>query len=768
MKLRSPRLRSPRFRPLLAAAAMLALAVPQVAMAQYTLNVREADIRAFVADAAEVTGRTFIVDARVQGKVSVVSERPLSRSEYFEVFLSTLRANGLVAVPTGNGAFRVQPAEGAASQPTRIGSKGAARNQMITEIVRLRAIDAAQAVETLRPLVSKEGAITANKSGNSLVIVDYADNMARIRALVAQIDRDNASTQTILLEHAGAREIATALTQLIPAGGEGGRALATVVAVDSANAVLMRGERDTLARLAAMARQLDAKAATGGEIKVLWLDYADAAVLVPVLERLVGGQGGTEVASGSQAPVSLGGVGSSQTSNAGTLGGTTPPSTMGAGAAAGTGAGSGSKASVNPTGATTGGLGSGAIKLANGRGTATITRYPGANAIIIAAPADDQRRLTELVRQLDIPQEQVLVEAIIVEISNDVARELGVQFLFGGKDKPFAVTNFGNSSPNIIDVAGGLLANKLDQTTTVVNGSTVTTTTNSTAGDLLKQNAASKILAASGGYSGFLTQLGNNTYLGALINAVATDKNSNILSTPHITTNNNVPASILFGKEIPVATGEALSSANFNNTFRTISRQNVGIELDVTPQINAGDQVRLDLRQEVSSIAGTVSSRSDDIIVNKREIKTTVTVGDREIVALGGLLDDNEQRTLQKVPLLGDVPVLGELFKSRGRSHVKTNLMVFIRPTIMRNANDRQELTARRYGVVRNAQRAFEPGREPGIDDLVEDYLGATAPVAPGKVVAVAPGDTVIAPKAAAERPSTELPPADTAQPARP
>lgn len=747
---------------------MLALAVPQVAMAQYTLNVREADIRAFVADAAEVTGRTFIVDARVQGKVSVVSERPLSRSEYFEVFLSTLRANGLVAVPTGNGAFRVQPAEGAASQPTRIGSNGAARNQMITEIVRLRAIDAAQAVETLRPLVSKEGAITANKSGNSLVIVDYADNMARIRALVAQIDRDNASTQTILLEHAGAREIATALTQLIPAGGEGGRALATVVAVDSANAVLMRGERDTLARLAAMARQLDAKAATGGEIKVLWLDYADAAVLVPVLERLVGGQGGTEVASGSQAPVSLGGVGSSQTSNAGTLGGTTPPSTMGAGAAAGTGAGSGSKASVNPTGATTGGLGSGAIKLANGRGTATITRYPGANAIIIAAPADDQRRLTELVRQLDIPQEQVLVEAIIVEISNDVARELGVQFLFGGKDKPFAVTNFGNSSPNIIDVAGGLLANKLDQTTTVVNGSTVTTTTNSTAGDLLKQNAASKILAASGGYSGFLTQLGNNTYLGALINAVATDKNSNILSTPHITTNNNVPASILFGKEIPVATGEALSSANFNNTFRTISRQNVGIELDVTPQINAGDQVRLDLRQEVSSIAGTVSSRSDDIIVNKREIKTTVTVGDREIVALGGLLDDNEQRTLQKVPLLGDVPVLGELFKSRGRSHVKTNLMVFIRPTIMRNANDRQELTARRYGVVRNAQRAFEPGREPGIDDLVEDYLGATAPVAPGKVVAVAPGDTVIAPKAAAERPSTELPPADTAQPARP
>ncbi|TXI12761.1 MAG: type II secretion system protein GspD, partial [Novosphingobium sp.] len=293
---------------MLLGAAALALAVPQAALAQYTLNVREADIRAFVADAAEVTGRTFIVDSRVQAKISVVSDRPLSRSEYFEVFLSTLRANGLVAVPTGNGAFRIQPAEGAASNPSRIGSRGAALSQMVTEVIRLRAIDAAQAVETLRPLISKEGAITANKAGNSLVVVDYADNMRRIRALLADIDRDNAATQTVILDHAGAREIATALSQLVPAGGEGARALATVVAVDSSNAVLMRGEPATLAKLAAMARQLDAKAATGGEIKVVWLDYADSAALVPVLERLLGGQGGGEVASASAAPVSHGGV----------------------------------------------------------------------------------------------------------------------------------------------------------------------------------------------------------------------------------------------------------------------------------------------------------------------------------------------------------------------------------------------------------------------------------------------------------------------------
>ncbi len=733
---------------MLLGAAALALATPQVAWAQYTLNVRDADVRAFVADAAEVTGRTFIVDGRAQAKISVVSDRPLSRSEYFEVFLSTLRANGLVAVPTGNGAFRIQPAEGAATNPTRMGSKGAAQSQMVTEVIRLKTIDAAQAVETLRPLISREGALTANKAGNSLVVVDYADNLRRIRALVATIDRDSTTSQTVMLDHAGAREIATALTQLVPASGEGGRSLATVVAVDSANAVLMRGDASTLAKMAAMARQLDARAALGGEIKVVWLDYADSAALVPVLERLVGGQGGGEVASASAAPVSLGGVGGSASSTAGTQGSTGP--------SAGTGG-----TATSPIGATSGGLGTGPIKLANGRGNATITRYPGANAIIIAAPADEQRRLSEVIRQLDIPQEQVLVEAIIVEISNSVARDLGVQILFGGKDKPFAVTNYSNTSPNIIDIAGGLLADSLNQTTTVVNGATVTTTTNSVSGDLLKQNAASKVLAARGGYSGFLTELGNNTYLGALINAVQTDRDSNILSTPHITTNNNVPASILFGQEIPVSTGEALSSGNFSDTFRTIQRQNVGIELDVTPQINAGNMVRLDLRQEVSSIAGTVSSKSDELIINKREIKTTVTVGDREIVALGGLLDDNESRTLEKVPFLGDIPVIGELFKSRGRSKVKTNLMVFIRPTILRNAADRAALTARRYGIVRGAQTDFDPKREPSIDDLIVDYMGAVPPAAPQAEVAVlSAGDTLIRPRAAATPlEQTELPP---------
>lgn len=735
---------------------LVALALPAPAFAQYRLNVREADVRAFIADAAEVTGRTFIVDARVTGKVSVASERVLSASEYFEVFLATLRANGLVAVPTGNGAFRIQPMEGAAAQPTARGVS--ARNQMVTEVIRLRVIDVAQALEALRPLVGKDGALTANKTGNSLVVVDYADNVARLRALARQLDQDRASFLTIDLAHLGAREMATALGQLI-ASGEGGRAMATVVPVESANAVALRGEPTVLAGLAQIARRLDAQAggtaAGGGAIRVLWLDHADAALLVPVLERLAGGSGG-EASAGSAAPVSLGGV------NGSSLAGTGMVGSAGTGGMAGPGMGTGpfgnpalsNPAGSNPSGGTTGSLGSGPIRLDGGRGTVTITRYPGANAVIIAGPADEQRRLADLVRALDRPQRQVLVEAIVVEVSDDVARRLGVQMMIGGKNQPFAVTSFSNGAANILDLAGGLYADRLDQTTTVINGSTVTTSTNSTLGDSLRSNAAQAALAARGGIAGWATALGGTGFFGALIDAIHSDSNSNVLSTPHIVTNDNVPASILFGKEIPVATGEALSGS-LAGAFRTIQRQNVGIELDVTPQINGGSAgfdggegdagaVRLDLRQQVSSVAGPVSSTNGELVVNKREIRTTVTVGDGEIVALGGLLDDAERRTLEKIPVLGDMPVLGELFRSRSKTHVKTNLMVFIRPTILRGGLDRAALTARRMASVRGAQVRFAPGRDPSIDELVTDYLG------PAHAAPPAPGDVLIAPPSAA------------------
>ncbi|RVT41006.1 type II secretion system secretin GspD [Sphingobium algorifonticola] len=707
------------------AALALALAVPLASpvTAQQTLNVRDADIRAFIQDAARVTGRTFIIDSRVQGKVSVVTDRPLSKSEYFEIFLSTLRANGLVAVPSAGGAYRIQPADGAAGQPSSVG-RAANRNQFVTEVFRLRSIDAASALETLRPLVSRDGSVTANRAGNSIVVADYADNIQRIRQVIGRIDRDSAATEMVMLKNAGAREIATSLQALVGGGAGGGgegapaaMAPATVVPIDSSNAIAIRGDAGTVARLAAMARDLDRQAASGTEIRVFWLEHADAEKLLPVLQQLVGQGGGTQAVEAAAA------------------------------------VGKGGPQSATPAAAP-----SASVSTASGNGIATrgpaiVTRYEGANAIIVAANSDVQRMLGETIRQIDTRREQVLVEAIIVEIGDSAARQLGVQFLLGSTSTGFAATNYSNANPNILTLAGAYASTELGQTeTTVVAPDGTRTTTRTTEnGDLsntLQQAAVDSLLNATGGFGGVATSLGQNGIFGAIINAVRSDTDSNILSTPSVMTLDNQKASILVGQDVPLTTGEALSQ-NFDNQFRTVQRQNVGIQLDVKPQINAGGAIKLFLRQEVSSIAGPVSSNNSDLIINKREIETTVTVDDGEILALGGLLDDNERRTIERIPFLSDIPLLGELFKSRSRSRAKTNLMVFIRPTILRSKADAQRMTAQRYGYIRGQQLLGNPDAEPSLDALVRDYMGAVPPVA------VKPDDVTVegVPQAAAQPP---------------
>lgn len=668
---------------------MLALAAYAPVIAQTTLNLRDADVRAFIQDASRVTGRNFIIDGRVQGKVTVVSDRPLSRSEYFEVFLSTLRANGLVAIPTSNGAYRIQPAETAAAQPGKIGLSGAARNQFITEVFRLRSIEASSAVDTLRPLVSREGSVTANRGANSLVVADYADNIRRIRSLLQRIDSDGASTELIALKNANARDLATSLQQLITGssgGGENARGGVAIVAIDSSNSLALRGDRGTVSRFAAIARDLDKRAASGAEVRVIWLQHADAAKLLPVLQQLVG-----------QAAVSGGSDSASSSASA--------------------------PASATPTPVS--------APSSGGRNAPVIARYEGANAIIISAPSDMQRTLGDVVRQLDTRREQVLVEAIIVEISDTAARKLGVQFLLGGKpgsNIPFAATNYSNAAPNILTIAGAVAARDLNTTTTTINGNTTTTTTNNPVSDQLAQAAVNSVLGAAGAFGGFATNVGNNGIFGAIINAVQQDNKSNILSTPSVVTLDNQEAKILVGQEVPITTGEKLGG-NFDNAFRTVQRQNVGIQLEVKPQVNEGDAIKLFIRQEVSSIAGPVTNNGSDLILNKREIQTTVTVDDGQIVALGGLLDDNERRTIEKIPLLGDIPGLGQLFRSRAKSREKTNLMVFIRPTILRNAEDARKLAERRYGYIRDQQLLLRPNEEPSLDELVRDYMGAELPL---------------------------------------
>ncbi len=693
-------------RKIIHAAAFGALLFAEPLYAQYQLNVREADIRAFVQDAARVTGQTFIVDGRVQGKVSVVSDRPLSRSEYFEVFLSTLRANGLVAIPIRGGGYRVQQADGAATQPTRVGSGRATASQFVTEVFRLRSIDAAAAVETLRPLVSREGSITANKNANSLVVADYADNIRRMRDLIRQIDRNSDTSQVIALKNAGAREIATSLQTLSGQGGEAGRAPVTIVSFDSSNSIALRGDPSAVARFASMARDLDHRAESGAEIRVYNLQHADAATLLPTIQALIGNGGGQnqtqalpsqQPAGGSQGP---GGASISSGFNANQ---SIAPATTG-------------PISVSSNG---GGIAK--------RGPVIVTRYEGVNALIIAANPDVQRQLGELIRQIDGRPVQVVIEAIVVEIGDDAAKKLGVQFLFAGENAPFVSTSYSNASPNILTLGGAYGATRLSETTTTVNGTTTVTSNSSALGNSLQEAAVASLLGSTGGLGGVALRSGGNLF-GAIINAVQSDTQSNLLATPHITTLNNRKANFLVGQEIPIATGEALST-NFDNAFRTVQRQEVGIKLEVTPQVNDNGEVTMVINQEVSSVAGPVSSRDSDLIVNKRQFQTTMVAQDGEIMAIGGLLNDDERRTIEKIPLLGDLPVVGNLFKSKSRSRSKTNLVVFIRPTVLRTNADGQIMTAQRYNYARRLQLLRNPDLEPSLDELLRDYMGAAPPV---------------------------------------
>lgn len=689
-----------RLAPALLALWLAAAPVLAPALAQQTVNLRDADVRAFIQDVSRATGRTFIIDPRVQGKVSVVSERPLDQAGYFELFLSTLRANGLVVTPAAGGAFRVAPADGAATQP----SAGQGRDRFETTVVNLAYIDAASAIETLRPLVSREGQVTANRAGNAVIVADYADNVARVRQLARQIDQDRAAVRVIPLKHAGAREIATSLGQIAQGSAEGSSAGRgwQVAPVDASNSLVLRGDPATLAKLARTVADLDQAAAAGSDVRVFFLQHADAEKLVPVLQQLVGQPVSPASQSAPMAMPAQSAFGNASAPNQGQQPAASAP------------------LPAVPTG---GSLGtSGFVPGASiGRGQAVIARYEGANAIVIAAPADVQRRLGEVIRQLDVRREQVLVEAVIVEISDIAAQRLGVQFLLSGTGNsniPFSVTNYSNAAPNLLAVAGAIAAEKRygeDNATTVA----------------LRNAAVNSLLNANGGQFGFGGNLGNNAVFGFVVNAVKADTASNVLSTPSVMTLDNAQARILVGQNVPLATGQALSN-NFDNAFRTVQRQDIGIALDVRPQINAGGTIKLTLRQEVSSIATAVVTQNvPDLILNKREINTTVTVDDGQIIALGGLIDENERRAIEKVPLLGDIPLLGNLFRSKSRNRTKTNLMVFIRPTIIRNAEDAAQLTGERYQYVRAEQARREGTQDTSLDALVRDYLKSPIPGAP-------------------------------------
>ncbi|MEJ6788349.1 type II secretion system secretin GspD [Brevundimonas sp. BR2-1] len=650
-----------------------------------TLNVQGADIRAFIQDVARSTGRTFIVDPAVTGTVTVTSERALTRAQLFEVFLSTLRANGLVVTPTSSGAYRISPAQGAAQGPSTVGAE-----RFSTEVFQLRNIDAASAAETIRPLVGPQGQVLANPGANSVVVADFADNLSRIRALIGRIDVDRTGFEVVTLQNSSAREIAAVLQSVLaPPGGQPGQGMVSVTPVESSNSIVLRGDPSAMARIRPLIEDLDRRAESADDVKVVFLQHANAEALLPVLQQIVGQQ--VTAASATATP-------------AATRGGSGDASAV-----------------VVPASSTA------AAPIPGQR--ATIARFPGANALVISASADTQRMLSEVIRQLDQRRQQVLIEAIVVELSDNAVKELGVQWLLAGEDgNPIGLTNYSDSAAPLVPIAGGAAAGQLDDDDPLR--------------EQLQNLALNTLLGANGFVGGGGGRIGDGLF-GFIINAAKTDEGSNLLQTPSLMTLDNEEATILVGQEVPITTGETLLDGN-SNPFRTTERQDIGVKLIVRPQINAGGSITLFLRQEVSSINGVLTNSASDLVLNKRELETTLVVDDGDIAVAGGLLDQNDRLSIDKVPGLGDIPYVGALFRSTSHQRGRTNLMVFIRPTIIRSPADARTLAADRWGYMRQQQSNTNPGVEPSLDEMLRDYMRAQPPVAPGPTAPV--GEVVISP----------------------
>ncbi len=638
---------------LMGAALLSPLSGPAVIAQDQVLNYRDADVRAFINDVAAITGYTFIIDPRVRGQVNVVSSSRLSPEGVFQTFLSALRVNGLTIVPTTSGAYKIVPDDVAAQDAGPVDEERKG-DQLITQVFTLKYVDPLAVQAAAKPFVFKNGRTFARKGMPIVIVTDYADNLSRIAKLVKTMDVDESIIRTMVMENTSATEMADVAAELSSQPGfeENDHQSLTAIPLESSNTLILKGHPDVINTFLPVLKELDKNNASRGALQVVYLKHATAEKLLPVLETIT-----KSITKKDKAG-----------------------------------------------------------KPVNADSEVTVSAYTGANAILVNASAEMQQKIISVIRMLDVPRAQVLVEAIVVEVSEGAAKELGLQYILAGGDKsniPFTVANYSNTAPNILAATGAL---KLDNNSSGDNSGTSTN-------DLLKATAVDSLLGLNGFALGAAGETSGGTIFGVVLNALAQDSGSNILSTPSIVTMDNEPARFLSGQEIPISTGEALGSAN-SNPFRTIERKNVGVQLEVVPQINDGDEIRLAIRQEISSIAGPVSTAFTELVTNKREIETTVRVNDGDIVVLGGLIQQDESVSVDKVPLLGDIPILGRAFRSDKKSVSKTNLMIFLRPTILRDSEDMNAVTTRKYEYMKAKQAAVKPTM--AMDQLVQEVMGGT------------------------------------------
>jgi general secretion pathway protein D len=643
-----------RFLASVALAALLVL--PSVRAAEeekVTLNFVNADIVSVIKAVGGHTGKNFILDPRVTGTVNIVSDKPVPKDLLYPMLLSVLRTQGYAAVESDGFVKIVPEAEGkTAASPTGDAAAKVPGDRIVTRVFLLQNESAMQLVPVLRPLVTANNFVAAYANNNAIVITDYAENVRRIESIIRSIDQPSGGdVQVVRLEHASAIDVAQTIKGVMPetspSPGAPGSAPKVSIGTDPrTNSLLVRGENPALiTRVKSLAASLDTPGAGAGNIHVVYLRNAEAAKIAETLRALLSG---AEAGRPAQASVAT--------------------------AAAQTG---------QPNAATA------AAAAASAQPASIIQAYTPTNSLIIIAPEPTYRALRTVIDKLDARRAQVFVEALIVEVSTGIASEFGVQWQsarnVGNGQSVFGGTNFNTGT------AGGLGTNIL--------------------------NAALDPRTLGGGLNlglinGTLKIPGTDIEvlnLQVLARALEADSGANVLSTPNVLTLDNEEAKIIVGQNVPFITGSYTPTAgSATNPFQTIERKDIGLTLKVTPQVAEAGAVKLKIFQEVSNVTRDAQLvKSADLITNKRSLESTVLVDDGQIVVLGGLIQEDQQASVDKVPLLGDIPWLGSLFKYETRNRKRTNLMVFLRPVVLKDDKAAASLTSDRYEYIRNLQRGM-------------------------------------------------------------
>ncbi|WP_199456087.1 MULTISPECIES: type II secretion system secretin GspD [unclassified Marinobacter] len=633
---------------------VILLPVMSVVQAQeetWRLNLKDADIRAFVTQVADITGYSFVVDPRVKGKVTVLSSAPMNKDEIYDLFLAVLNVHGFTAIPGEEVVKIVQQVDAKQSAEILDRFPVTPSEQLITRVIQIDNANALELVPILRPLVAKYGHLAGVAAANALIVSDHSSNIQRIEQIVRELDSPSKyEVEVIQLKEAWVGDMVKLLQELAPdelgrSGGDNVARKYNVTADERSNRLILRGDQTFRDKMRGLIRQLDQPSATGGTTNVIRLRHADAKVLTEILKGVMG-----EVAR--EAP--------------------------GASGAAGGGSGSRQSSSFS------------------------VFADEGLNALVVRGEPSLMQEAEQIVAALDVRRAQVMIEAAIVEISDELGDQLGVQLAAGDESVgsvPAIGTNLtsGEGMVGLNSVIGALV------------------------GDMIPQLGGGITIGAG-------ERDENGITWGVLIQALSSSSAANLLSTPSIITLDNQESEIIVGQNVPFRTGEStVTGDGTTNPFTTIERRDVGLSLKVTPTISADGLVRLVVEQTTEDISTTNVAGASDLITNKREIKTTVLADDGETVVLGGLIKDDYQVSKSKVPLLGDIPLLGRLFSSESETRVKRNLLVFLRPTIMLGKDESVAATTEKFNrlwdvdlSVREKLGLPAPDQQPSVDMLFE------------------------------------------------